>query len=88
MDENCIEFEIHTYQNFYVDLRQIFLALGLILPKGRGYKTYKNEEAKKAKVQIKREFRGGHDRGGIRGNSSSSSGYSYRQHSTFFFSNV
>ena len=39
MDENCIEYEIHTYQNFYVALRQIFLALGLILPKGRGYKT-------------------------------------------------
>ena len=40
LDENCIESEFQTDRNFYVDLRQSFLALKLKLVKGRGYDTY------------------------------------------------
>ena len=47
LDENCIEFEIQTDRNFYVDLRQSFLALKLKLVKGRGYDTYESKEKKK-----------------------------------------
>ena len=36
LDENCIEFEFRTDRNFYVDLRQSFLALKLKFVKGRG----------------------------------------------------
>ena len=36
-DENCIEFEFHTDRNYYIDLRQTYLALKLKLVKGRGY---------------------------------------------------
>ena len=46
-DENCIEFEFQTDQNYYVDLRQSFLALKLKFVKGRGYDTYESKEKKK-----------------------------------------
>ena len=36
LDENCIEFEIQTDRNYYVDLRQTCLALKLKLVKGCG----------------------------------------------------
>ena len=36
LDENCIEFEFQTDQNYYVDLRQTYLALKLKLVRGRG----------------------------------------------------
>ena len=36
LDENCIEFEFQTDRNYYVDLRQSFLALKLKFVKGRG----------------------------------------------------
>ena len=39
LDENCIEFEFQTDRNYYVDLRQSFLALKLKFVKGRGYDT-------------------------------------------------
>ena len=39
LDENCIEFEFQTDRNFYVDLRQTYLALKLKLVRGCGYKT-------------------------------------------------
>ena len=39
LDENCIEFEFQLDRNFYVDLRQSFLALKLNFIKGRGYDT-------------------------------------------------
>ena len=42
LDENCIEFEFQTYRNFYVDLRQSFLALKLTFVKGHGYDTYES----------------------------------------------
>ena len=47
LDENCIEFEIQTDRNYYVDLRQSFLALKLKFVKGRGYDTYESKEKKK-----------------------------------------
>ena len=47
LDENCIEFEFQTDRNYYVDLRQKFLALKLKLVRGRGYETYKSKEVKK-----------------------------------------
>ena len=47
LDENCIEFEFQTYRNYYVDLRQSFLALKLKFVKGRGYDTYESKEKKK-----------------------------------------
>ena len=46
-DENCIEFEFQTDRNYYVDLRQSFLALKLKFVKGRGYDTYESKEKKK-----------------------------------------
>ena len=45
--ENCIEFEFQTGRNFYVDLRQSFLALKLKFFKGRGYDTIESKEKKK-----------------------------------------
>ena len=47
IDENCIEFEFQTDRNYYVDLRQYFLALKLKFVKGRGYDTYESKEKKK-----------------------------------------
>ena len=47
LDENCIEFEFQTDRNYYVDLRQSFLALKLKFVKGRGYGTYESKEKKK-----------------------------------------
>ena len=47
LDENCIEFEFQTDRNFYVDLRQTYLALKLKLVKGRSYGTYNTKEVKK-----------------------------------------
>ena len=44
-DENSIEFEFQTDRNYYVDLRQSYVALKLKLVKGRGYDKVK--EAKK-----------------------------------------
>ena len=46
LDENCIEFEFQTDRNYYVDLRQSFLALKLNFVKGRGYDTYESKEKK------------------------------------------
>ena len=45
--ENCIEFEFQTDRNYYVDLRQSFLALKLKFVKRRGYDTYESWEKKK-----------------------------------------
>ena len=45
--ENCIEFEFQTDRNYYVDLRQTYLALKLKLVRGRGYETYNTKEVKK-----------------------------------------
>ena len=47
LDENCIEFELQTGRNYYVDLRQTYLALKLKLVRGHGYETYNTNEVKK-----------------------------------------
>ena len=45
--ENCIESEFQTARNYYVDLRQTYLALKLNFVKGRRYETYNTKELKK-----------------------------------------
>ena len=47
LDENFIEFEFQTDRNYYVDLRQSFLALKLKFVKGRGSDTYESKEKKR-----------------------------------------
>ena len=47
LDENCIEIEFQTDQNYYVDLRQTYLALKLKLVIGRGYEIYSTKDLKK-----------------------------------------
>ena len=47
LDENCIEFDFQMDRNYYVDLRQSFLALKLKFVKGRGYDIYESKEKKK-----------------------------------------
>ena len=42
-----MEFEFQTDRNYYVDLRQTYLALKLKLVRGRGYGTYNTKEVKK-----------------------------------------
>ena len=44
LDENRIECEFRKDRNYYVDLRQSFLALKLKFMKGRGYDTYQSKE--------------------------------------------
>ena len=46
LDENCIEFEFQTDWNYYVDLRQTYLALKLKLVRGCGYETYNSKQVK------------------------------------------
>ena len=47
LDKNCRKFEVQKDRNYYVDLRQSFLALKLKFVKGRGYHTYQSKEKKK-----------------------------------------
>ena len=47
LDGNCIEFEIQTDRNCYVDLRQTYLVLKLKIVRGRGYKFYTTIEVEK-----------------------------------------
>ena len=47
LDENSIEFKFQTDRNYYVDLRQSYLALKVKLDKRRGYDTHKSKEAMK-----------------------------------------
>ena len=47
LDENCIEFEFQTDRNYYVDLRQTYLALKLKRVRGRGYEAYNSKEVGK-----------------------------------------
>ena len=47
IDENCIDFEFQTDRNYYVDLRETYLALKLKLVRGRGYETYNTKKVKK-----------------------------------------
>ena len=43
-DENCTDFEFQTDRNYYVELRESFLALKLKFVNGRGYDTNERKE--------------------------------------------
>ena len=62
LDENCIEFEFQTDRNYYVDLRQTYLALKLKLVRGRGYETYNTKEVKKNTKNRQKQRRKGRRR--------------------------
>ena len=47
LNENCKEFEFQTDRNWYVDLRQTYLALEPKFVRARGYETYHTKEVKK-----------------------------------------
>ena len=47
LDEKCIKFNFQTDPNYYVDLRQTYLALKLKLVRGHGYETYTSKEVTK-----------------------------------------
>ena len=47
LDENCIEYEFQTDRNYYVDLRQTYLALILKLVRNRGTEIYNTKEVNK-----------------------------------------
>ena len=47
LDRNCMKFELRTDRNYYVDLRQTYLASKLKLVWGRGFETYNTREVKK-----------------------------------------
>ena len=47
LHENCIKFEFQTDRNYYVDLRQTYLAVKLKLIRGCDYATYNSKEVKK-----------------------------------------
>ena len=56
IDENCTKFEFQTDRNYYIDLRQTYLALKMKLVTGRGYETYNTKELrKKDKEEAKAE---------------------------------
>ena len=62
LDENCIEFEFQTDRDYYVDLRQTYLALKIKIVRGRGYETYntkavKRSTKKKPKQKRKRRWK-------------------------------
>ena len=58
-DEKYIKFEFQTDRNYYVDLRQTYLALKLKLVRGRVYETYNTKEVKKEhKEEAKAEEEG------------------------------
>ena len=46
LEENGKEFEFQTDRNYYVDLREPYVALKLKLVRGRGYETYNTKEVK------------------------------------------
>ena len=47
IDENCNKFEFQKDRNYYIDLRQTYLALKMKLVRGRAYETYNTKEVKK-----------------------------------------
>ena len=47
LDEHCIEFGFQTDRNYYVDLRQSYLALELKFDEGCAYETYNSDDNQK-----------------------------------------
>ena len=59
VNENCIDFELETDRSYYVDFRQMYLALKLKLVRGCGYETYNTKAVKKEhKEEAKAEEEG------------------------------
>ena len=84
LDENCIEFEFPMDRNYYVDLRQTYLAVKLKFLKGRGYEAYNSTEVKKEhkdEAKVDEDTLPADERAG----SSSSDCYSCKQHFAFIF---
>ena len=54
LDENCIEFEFQTDRNYYVDLRQTYLALKVIFDK---VVLITPTKSKKLKKELKEEIK-------------------------------
>ena len=52
LDGNCIEFEFQRDRNYYVDLRQSFLALKLKFVNGRGYDSYESKKKRKRSTEM------------------------------------
>ena len=58
LDDNCIEFEFQTDRNYYVDLRQTYMALKLKFVKSGVYETYNTKELKTStKKRLKRMWK-------------------------------
>ena len=56
--ENCIEFELKTDRNYYVNWRQTYLALKLKLVKCLDYDNYITKKVKKSEQRrIERRYR-------------------------------
>ena len=53
LDENSIEFEFQTDRNYYVDLRQSYLALKVELVKRRVYDTHTNRKKLRKNTKTK-----------------------------------
>ena len=53
LDENYIEFEFQTDRNYYVGLRQTYMALKLKLVRGSGYETYNTSKKIRTKKRQK-----------------------------------
>ena len=64
LDENCIDFEFQTDRNYYVDLRQTYLALKLKLVRGLGYEAHSSKEVKKGAQRRSKTGRGRDGGGG------------------------
>ena len=47
LNDNFKEFEFHMDWNYYVELRQSFLALKIKIVEGRGYDTYESKKKRK-----------------------------------------
>ena len=47
LDANCIGFEVQTYRNVYLDLRETYLAPKFKIVERRGFDTYKTTEKKR-----------------------------------------
>ena len=57
LDESCIEFEFQTDRNYYVDLRQTYLALKLKHVRDRSYETYNTKEVRKDTMKRQKKKR-------------------------------
>ena len=53
LDENFSEFQIQRHRNYYVDLRQTFVASKLNYIKDRGFETYNRENKNEHKKDVK-----------------------------------